>query len=274
MDKAAATGAREISTMINARVAPNYSGIAGAFTAVLTRLRAWASTALSAGATIPLAPGLFDLLIVDEASQCAIPQIVPLLFRAKRALILGDAQQLAPIASMAKADEQRLMVEAGLDTESMSRRDLVYSQRSVFDVMAKRCERVQLLDEHYRSHPQIIELSNRLFYEGRLTVLTDPKGLVDFGKNAVARRNVVGMATRPDAGSAINNDEAAAVAEEVVRLMSRQEALTVGVVTTSPAAASETAAGAALAASLLATAARAPLPPEAVVTTAVPWLAR
>ena len=43
---------------------------------------------------------LFDLVVIDEASQCAIPHVLPLLYRARRALVIGDAMQLPHIAKI------------------------------------------------------------------------------------------------------------------------------------------------------------------------------
>ena len=40
-------------------------------------------------------PGVFDLVIVDEASQCGW-QAIPLLYFAKRIIIVGDDQQISP----------------------------------------------------------------------------------------------------------------------------------------------------------------------------------
>ena len=50
----------------------------------------WSVSNLSARSALPLVPGLFDLVIIDEASQCDIPSIVPLLARSKRAVLAGD----------------------------------------------------------------------------------------------------------------------------------------------------------------------------------------
>lgn len=49
-----------------------------------------AITSLSANRRIPLQAGIYDVLIIDEASQCDIASIVPLLYRAKQAVIIGD----------------------------------------------------------------------------------------------------------------------------------------------------------------------------------------
>ena len=46
-------------------------------------LRGWACTALTAHSNFPLESGLFDLVIVDEASQCSLAAVLPLAYRAK-----------------------------------------------------------------------------------------------------------------------------------------------------------------------------------------------
>src|SRR5256885_1136559 len=42
----------------------------------------------------PCKPGLFDVVIIDEASQCDLPSMTPVLFRAKQAVIAGDSKQM------------------------------------------------------------------------------------------------------------------------------------------------------------------------------------
>ncbi|HCA29500.1 MAG TPA: hypothetical protein DEP23_08025, partial [Ruminococcaceae bacterium] len=52
-------------------------------------LQCWAVTSLSAKSRVPFEAGVFDYVIIDEASQCDIASILPLLYRAKRAVIIG-----------------------------------------------------------------------------------------------------------------------------------------------------------------------------------------
>ncbi len=60
-------------------------------------LKGWACTALTAHSNFPLESGLFDLVIVDEASQCSLAAVLPLAYRAKRLAVVGDPYQLNPI---------------------------------------------------------------------------------------------------------------------------------------------------------------------------------
>lgn len=56
-----------------------------------------AVTSLSVRNRVPFSPGIYDLLIIDEASQCDIASILPLLYRTKRAVVIGDPKQLSHI---------------------------------------------------------------------------------------------------------------------------------------------------------------------------------
>ena len=57
---------------------------------------------------IPLEEAMFDLVIIDEASQVSVAQAFPALIRAKKVLILGDKKQFSNIkAAQARSDTNR-----------------------------------------------------------------------------------------------------------------------------------------------------------------------
>ena len=72
-------------------------------------LPCWAVTSLSARGRIPFEPGNFDLVVFDEASQCDIASALPLLYRAKSAVIIGDSKQLPHISALQKKQDQALL---------------------------------------------------------------------------------------------------------------------------------------------------------------------
>ena len=63
-------------------------------------LPAWCVTNLSVKGQVPLWEAFFDVVIIDEASQCDIASALPLFFRAKRAVIIGDPNQLTNISTL------------------------------------------------------------------------------------------------------------------------------------------------------------------------------
>ena len=58
-----------------------------------------AVTSLSARGRIPLQTAFFDMLVVDEASQCDIASVLPLLDRARNVVVIGDPMQLRHIST-------------------------------------------------------------------------------------------------------------------------------------------------------------------------------
>jgi superfamily I DNA and/or RNA helicase len=133
----------------------------------------WIVTNLSVRNAVPLEPALFDLLILDEASQCDIPSALPLLFRARRVLVIGDPRQLRHISTLSASEEESLAVEYDV-THLLA--TWSYNERSIYalaeSTVIERGGEPLFLAEHYRSHPEIIEFSNHAFYQRRLTVRT------------------------------------------------------------------------------------------------------
>ena len=144
-------------------------------TAALPYLPAWSLTSLSAR-RFPTRPGLFDLVVIDEAGQCGIPSVVPLLFRARRALVIGDPMQLPHIAKVPAETDAQLRVRHNISREWLGEHRLSPVRHSAFAAAEQATGGAELLDEHYRCHPAIAGISNRLFYHGALAVLTDTNG--------------------------------------------------------------------------------------------------
>jgi very-short-patch-repair endonuclease len=140
----------------------------------LAAARGWACTALSAGQNFPLTAGLFDLVVIDEASQCGVAEVLPLAYRAKRVVIVGDPNQLTPVVTLAPRDVAALAASVGASQDDLRTRAVSYGQDSAFTAFARRAGQPPfLLDEHYRCHPDIAAYVNDTFYGGSLRVLTD-----------------------------------------------------------------------------------------------------
>ncbi len=122
----------------------------------------------------PCEPGLFDTVIVDEASQCDLPSMTPILYRAKQAVIVGDAKQMQAqrFAFTGNQVAAQAWREQGLD-----RLDpdgwLNPTKIDLLQLASIRMDEEAFLDEHYRSLPPIIEFSNTRWYSGRLRLMRD-----------------------------------------------------------------------------------------------------
>ncbi len=204
------------------------------FTRISEVLPVWCVTNLSVRGSLPFEAGLFDIVVIDEASQCDIASALPLFYRAKRAVIIGDPLQLSHISTIEKHREQQLQIKHGL-TEA---RDMPYTfaDNSLFD-LAVTCAgetSVISLREHFRSHSDIISFSNRQWYGGSLRICTDYRRLrrLDGRQPGVLWTDVNGRVQSPRGGSAINQEEAAAIFAAVEDLLvHRKFPGTVGVVT-------------------------------------------
>ena len=191
----------------------------------------WAVTNLSVGGSLPLVNGLFDLVVIDEASQCDVASALPLLVRAKRALIVGDPQQLPHVTGLGAVRETRIAERWGLDVDQASAWS--YRTQSLFSVAAARVSSGPImLDLHFRSHPAIAAFVSQEVYDGRLELCWG--GAPISGVPAIEWIEVAGRAERGAAGrSRQNRAEAARVAREVAGAWSslggRPEAI--GVVT-------------------------------------------
>ncbi|WP_433390348.1 caspase, EACC1-associated type [Micromonospora sp. KLBMP9576] len=200
------------------------------FPELLRVLPGWAVTALSAR-RLRSSPALYDLVVIDEAAQCTIPAILPMLYRAKRALIIGDPRQLAPVVDLPEADDVTERARAELGTGWLTTRRLTYTGHSAYDAFAAAAGAAHLLDEHYRCHPDIVEVPNREVYQSRLTVLTDPARLAAPAEAAVRWRDVPGRFDPGETGSGRNDVEAAEVVAEVAHLRAAHPDASIGVVT-------------------------------------------
>ena len=193
----------------------------------------WAVTSLSAKGRIPLEPGFFDLVVIDEASQCDIASALPLLYRAKRSVVIGDPMQLSHISTLTRPRDTELQHKYGLVE---SRLGWMYSVNSLFDLAASvvPSENIINLRDHHRSHADIIGFSNKAFYQGHLRVATRYPRLKrpNAKQPGIEWQDVSGSVIRPREGGAQNADEAAAVVAALVDLLvTRGYQGTVGVVT-------------------------------------------
>ncbi|MCO6406770.1 AAA family ATPase [Hoeflea alexandrii] len=143
---------------------------------VLRHRPLWLASILGAPKRIPLDDGLFDLVIFDEASQCDIATAIPLFARAKRAVVVGDDQQLSFIAQLGREQDRNLMQAQNLPIAKMGR--FAQSRRSLFD-FASRVPNVPriTLRHQYRSAGPIVDYISENFYGGQLTTSYDPETL-------------------------------------------------------------------------------------------------
>ena len=111
--------------------------------------------------TVDARAGLFDTVIVDEASQAGVDSF-PLLLLAKRIIVVGDDKQNSPEAiGVREADVARLAREY---LGQFRFRDEFRPDTSLFDHAERSFGNLIALREHFRCMPEIIRFSNDLCY--------------------------------------------------------------------------------------------------------------
>lgn len=121
--------------------------------------------------SLPAEFGIFDLVIVDEASQSTLSSL-PALFRARQILVVGDDKQVSPDnvgLDMAQANTlvaRHLAKQVPMFVEPMRQESSLYDLASVI-FGADRF----MLREHFRCAGPIIEFSKRQFYSNELSPL-------------------------------------------------------------------------------------------------------
>jgi len=191
-------------------------------------------TSLSVKAGFPLVDNLFDILIIDEASQCDIASALPLILRAKQVVIIGDPKQLKHITSVRVDDEDIIREHLGLS----ARPYLKYAEQSLWDYAADFLAHANqnsspiTLENHYRCHHEIIGYSNHQFYsrflEKPLNVMTDESNMT-LPQQGVVMINVHGKQESENVNvNKIEGDRAVALAKEVCSLKAD---VTIGIVT-------------------------------------------
>lgn len=199
---------------------------------LLSHFPCWAVTNLSVGSRLPLVAGMFDLSILDEASQCDIASAIPVLYRARRAGVIGDPCQLRHIANLGMGQDALIRQRVGLSEYSLSR--FSYGNTSLYDLFAEAngIEPV-FLSETYRSHADIADYSNELFYDNRLRVAMDPLHLtVPPGMRPGLSWTPVEAEIRRDGPSGCHcPEECDVVVRQIVALLESGFRGTIGVVT-------------------------------------------
>lgn len=141
---------------------------------LLKVLPCWILTPDDVARLFPCEAGLFDAVIIDEASQCDLPSMTPVLYRSKQAIIVGDSKQMQAQRFAFTSTQVAIQAwcEQGLDRFDPDRW-LDPSKIDLLQLASIRMDEEALLDEHYRSLPPIIEFSNERWYGGRLRLMRD-----------------------------------------------------------------------------------------------------
>jgi very-short-patch-repair endonuclease len=127
----------------------------------ILKMPAWIMPLHKLWETIVPKPGLFDTVIVDEASQAGIEALV-LLLLAKRIVVVGDDKQNSPEAVGILEDDIVRLARGYLRKFRFC--DEFRPDTSLYDHAERAFGNVISLREHFRCVPEIIRFSNDLCY--------------------------------------------------------------------------------------------------------------
>lgn len=114
---------------------------------------------------------MFDMVIMDEASQCNIAVSLVPIVRGESLMLVGDPQQLNPVILLDEITNEKLKKRYKVTDEYDYRKNSIYKTYLACDAVSDET----LLHNHYRCHKSIIEFNNRKYYHSRLNILSESK---------------------------------------------------------------------------------------------------
>jgi len=175
--------------------------------------------------TMPSEFGLFDLVIVDEASQ-SDALAVPAILRAKKLLVVGDDRQVSPTPIGIPFAKLLQLQESYLRDHPF--RTALLPGGSLYDLGQRVFGQAEMLNEHFRCAEPIIRFSFQ-FYTQEIVPLRIPKDSERLDPPLVD----VFVANGKRDARKVNRAEAVAIADEIKGLVSdpAYHDRTIGVVT-------------------------------------------
>lgn len=112
---------------------------------------------------------MFDMTIMDEASQCNTAiSLVPII-RGENLMLVGDPQQLNPVVLLDEITNERLKKMYKVTEEYDYRKNSIYKTFLMCDSVSDEI----LLHNHYRCDPRIIGFNNKKYYNSQLNIKSE-----------------------------------------------------------------------------------------------------
>jgi len=186
---------------------------------------------------IPLEPEIFDLVIIDEASQVSIAQAFPALLRAKKVLILGDKKQFSNVKSaQARSDTNREYLNNLKDVfiKHVSKEETKLIKLGKFNIKTSILEFFEFISnynsqllKHFRGYEEIISYSKKYFYQDSLQVMKIRGKAID----DVLRFTFIKHDGKKELALNSNSLEAQHIISELRKLKDTNEKCSIGIIT-------------------------------------------
>ena len=158
---------------------------------------------------------MFDMTVIDEASQCnTAVSLVPIV-RGENLMLVGDPQQLNPVILLDEMANQKLRKKYHVAEEYDYRKNSIYKTFLACDAVSDEV----LLHNHYRCNRKIIEFNNQKYYNSKLNICS----------GSTERQPLVYMDVKSNPGR--NKNTADREVEEIVRYAKGNQGKAIGVIT-------------------------------------------
>lgn len=176
-------------------------------------IRCWIMPQWRVSESLPAGYGMFDLVIIDEASQSDL-KALPAIARGKKVLVVGDDKQVSPLQVGTTVDSVLALYHRFLSSlpygSSMTIKNSIYDLASIsYGAASIR------LREHFRCAEPIINFSSRNFYDDEIKYLRVPKATERMHPVLVDVYLEGGIRSE---GGKTNEAEADYILEEITRL--------------------------------------------------------
>ena len=175
---------------------------------------AWVMPLHQVAETIRPGSELFDIVIIDEASQSG-PEALLLAYLAKKLVVVGDDKQIHPTYAGVNFEDVNQLRERYIP--DLPHADAYGESQSFFDLAEIRYRGRIRLREHFRCMPEIIQFSNNLSYQGEPLIPLRQYGAGRL-EPTIEARHVADGYLREGRGRLVNPPEAEAIVEEIARL--------------------------------------------------------
>lgn len=206
-----------------------FDNVKNAFPVIIANIRQF-------GEYMPLSPGVFDVVVIDEASQVSVAQAFPAMLRAKKLVVLGDSKQFSNTkssnASIALNEKYKAELNAYFK-QNVANDAGTLTRLSRFDVKCSILEFCQLcanysimLRKHFRSYQELISYSSETFYNHQLQAIKIRGVPID----EVIRFDQIEVGDRKTTRGT-NEAEANFILEQLLDLLEEENPPTVGIIT-------------------------------------------
>lgn len=186
---------------------------------------------------VPLQKEIFDVVVIDEASQVSVAQALPAVLRARKIIVLGDRKQFSNVKSAQASIAQNNGYLSDLDnyfrkhistaSDKIERLKAFDVKKSILDFFDLCANYKDMLRKHFRGYQELISFSSKYFYDGNLQAIkVRGKPIED-----IIRFTEITPAETTDLHRNVNAAEAEYILNQLREMVNQESQLTVGVIT-------------------------------------------